>query len=614
MTDQLTTNPRSAKRPSAPDEQGGRTLATLAASAGARYGGAALRHKSADGWEDISYPQLAEIASEIARGLIALGIERGERVAILSNTRPEWTLADLGSLAAGATVAPIYQTNSPEECAYVLTHSEARLVFCEDADQLAKIAAIREQCPALEHVVAFDGRIDGSISLDELRALGSSVSETALERRTASVRPEEVATLVYTSGTTGPPKGCMLSHANLLATIDMYLLRIRFDETHTVFMFLPLAHVLARMAQMASIEAGATIAYWERDPAKILDNLAETRPSHFPSVPRVFEKIYTAASSGLEDQRAVKRALVHWSLDSGRRARDAQRAGKKLGPLARRRYRLADRLVLSKVRALFGGRLQLALTGAAPIAPDVLEFFDSCGIPVLEGYGMTESCAASTLNTEDDRRFGTVGKPLPGTEVRIADDGEILMHGPHVFVGYFKDPEATSATMADGGWLRTGDLGRVDESGFVSITGRKKEIIITSSGKNITPTNIENSLKEHRWISEAVVYGDGRPYLVALITLDPDEAPALAARLGVEADPAAMAHEPLVQAEIQKAVDEVNSHVARIEQVKRFAILEAELSQAAGELTPTLKVKRNVVYDHYADTIDALYAGEREAA
>jgi long-chain acyl-CoA synthetase len=603
------TTRRFGRTPTPPDgADGARTLAGLAASAAARRSGAALRHKVAGRWDGISYPQLGEAVAEIAKGLIALGIERGERVSILSDTRPEWTLVDLGSLAAGATVAPIYQTNSAGECAYVLSHSEARLVFCEDDAQLAKVAAVREQCPALEHVVAFDGSIDGSISLAELRELGRSVDQAALDARIGSVSPDDVATLVYTSGTTGPPKGCMLTHANIVATMDMYVERINFDDTHTVFMFLPLAHALARVAQMVSLDVGATIAYWERDPAKILENLAEVRPSHFPSVPRVFEKIYTAAESGMEDQTRVKRALARWALRTGREARQLERRGGRLGPLARRRYRLADRLVLSKVRALFGGELQLALTGAAPIARDVLEFFDSCGIPVLEGYGMTESCAASTLNSMGEQRFGTVGKPLPGSKVKIAGDGEILMHGPHVFRGYYKDADATADVLADEGWLRTGDLGRLDDDGYLSIIGRKKDIIITSSGKNITPSNIENELKESRWISEAVVYGDGRPYLVALIALDPDELAALAARLGTEPDAADMARDDRVIAEIQAAVDEANSHFARIEQVKRFAILEHGLSQAAGELTPTLKVKRAVVYGRAADTIDNLYS------
>jgi len=422
----------------------------------------------------------------------------------------------------------------------------------------------------------------------------------------AAVAPNDIATLVYTSGTTGPPKGCMLTHANFLATMEMYLQQVEFDDTHTVFMFLPLAHSLARVTQMVALQVGATIAYWTRDPKRLLEDIAEVRPSHLPSVPRVFEKIHTAALSGIEDQQFAKRLMARWALETGRRARSVERRGKQLGRLGRSRRGIADRLVLGKVRDLFGGQLQLALSGAAPIAKDVLEFFDSCGIPILEGYGMTESTAAATLNTKESQRFGSVGKPLPGTEVRTAPDGEILLSGPHVFAGYFKDPEATSETFDDG-WLRTGDLGHIDPEGFVSITGRKKDIIITSSGKNITPTNIENQLKESRWISEAVVYGDGRPYLVALITLDSDELPALAERAGVAPDVATMAHDDRVRAEIQREVDRANEHFARIEQVKRFTILDHELSQAAGELTPTLKVKRSVVYDKYGSKLAALY-------
>jgi len=581
------------------------TLAELAGHTAARHSGPALRHKTERGWEDISYAELGLTAGEIARGLIALGIERGDRVSILGNTRPEWTLCDLGALAAGTTVAPIYQTNSPEECQYVLTHSEARVVFCEE-EQLEKIDQIRERCPALEHVIVFERRVGEDISLDELRQLGAEVTDSALDERVAAVAPNDIATLVYTSGTTGPPKGCMLTHANFLATMEMYLQQVEFDDTHTVFMFLPLAHSLARVTQMVALQVGATIAYWTRDPKRLLEDIAEVRPSHLPSVPRVFEKIHTAALSGIEDQQFAKRLMARWALETGRRARSVERRGKQLGRLGRSRRGIADRLVLGKVRDLFGGQLQLALSGAAPIAKDVLEFFDSCGIPILEGYGMTESTAAATLNTKDSQRFGSVGKPLPGTEVRTAPDGEILLSGPHVFAGYFKDPEATSETFDDG-WLRTGDLGHIDPEGFVSITGRKKDIIITSSGKNITPTNIENQLKESRWISEAVVYGDGRPYLVALITLDSDELPALAERAGVAPDVATMAHDDRVRAEIQREVDRANEHFARIEQVKRFTILDHELSQAAGELTPTLKVKRSVVYDKYGSKLAALY-------
>jgi long-chain acyl-CoA synthetase len=584
-----------------------RTLGDMLLKAAEQHDGAALRWKEDGGWRELSFAELGRAAREIGAGLIELGIERGDRVAILSNTRPEWTLADFGALCAGATLAPIYHTNSPEECRYVLQHSDARVVFCENEEQLAKVREVRAECPELQHVILFEGRADDAMGLDELRARGAEAGDGAVEERVAKSTPDEVATLVYTSGTTGPPKGCMLTHRNFMYVMDAYDRQLDLGDTDglVIFMFLPLAHSLARVTQMVTLDVGGTLAYWQRDPMKLLDDLKEARPTHFPSVPRVFEKIFTAATSGIAEQPAPKRAFVNWALATGRKAREREHQGRPAGRVLGTARRIADHAVLSKVRALFGGELQIALTGAAPISKDVLEFFDACGIPVLEGYGMTESTAACSVNTPRRFRFGTVGPPLPDAEVRIAEDGEILMKGPHVFAGYFKNPEATSETVVDG-WLHTGDLGRC-EDGFVSVTGRKKDLIITSSGKNISPANIEEKLKENRWISEAVVYGDNRPYLVALVTLDTEEAPKLAEQLGVDPDPAALARDPGVRAEIQKAVDECNEHFARIEQVKRFTILDHDLSQASGELTPTMKVKRAVVYDRFAGLFEALY-------
>jgi long-chain acyl-CoA synthetase len=585
---------------------GPRSIGEMLLSSAETHPGTALRWKEDGRWTEMSYAEVGLVAREIARGLIGLGIQAGDRVAILANTRPEWTLVDCGALCAGAVVVPVYHTNSREECRYVLEHSEARLVLCEDADQVAKIEQVRDGLPGLEAIVAITGSA-GDMSLEELRARGATVKPSTVDERVAQVAPYEMATLVYTSGTTGPPKGCMLTHANCMATIEMYVRRMKLSGG-TFFLFLPLAHVMARLTQMFSLHIGATLAYWQRDPAKLLDDLRESDPTHFASVPRMFEKIYTAATAGIAEQSRVKRAIFNWSIATGRAVSRRRQRGEPVGRLLQRRYDLADRLVLSKVRALFGERLEFAISGAAPIAADVLMFFEAAGVHVLEGYGMTESTTAGSVNTLSERRVGTVGRPLPPSEVRIAEDGEILVRGPHVFAGYFKNPEATADAVVDG-WLRTGDLGKLDHDGYLSVTGRKKDIVITSSGKNITPTNIENVLKESRWIVEAVVYGDQRPYLVALITLDPDERPKLAEELGIDPDPAAMAKDERVRAVIQKDVDSTNERFARIEQVKRFAILDHDLSQKAGELTPTLKVKRAVVYDRYADEIARLYDG-----
>jgi long-chain acyl-CoA synthetase len=574
-----------------------------------RHSGVALQF-----WRDgvsayISYPELGTISSEIARGLISLGVQCGDRVAILGLTSAQWTLADCGSLCAGAVVAPIYHTNSPSECAYVLAHSGAKIAICENAAQAAKIAQVRDRCPALEHVVLFEG--DGSelLTLDGLRRLGSEVPPDRVRERLESMHPDDLATLVYTSGTTGPPKGCMLSHRNLLSTARLYIEQLGFEESHSLYQFLPLAHVLARVAQIVALSVGARIIYWTGDPADIVDELHQTSPTHFPAVPRVYEKIHSAAIGRAHEGSRAQRLLFEWALRCGSRARASLTRGKQPDLLTDLQYRVADALVLSRVRAAFGPSLQLGLIGAAPVARELLEFFDACGVLVLEGYGLSETCAAATLNTPDAYRFGTVGRPLPGTEVAIAADGEILIRGPQVFGGYYDDAAATEQALTPDGWLRSGDLGAIDAHGFVTITGRKKDLIITSSGKNITPVNIESELRDQPSITEAVVFGDNRPYLVAMLTLDHEESVKLARRLGIDTDQATIAGDPRVHAEISKQVNAVNDKFARIEQIKRFAILDHDLTQSNGELTPTLKVKRAAVYERYADLFTGLYEG-----
>jgi long-chain acyl-CoA synthetase len=583
---------------------GGQTVAAMALGASERFEGTAIRYHDGGGWTDVSYRELGAIVREIAKGLIALGVEPGERVAILSQTRPEWTYADLGGLCAGATVVPVYQTNSPEECEYVLEHSDARVVFCEDAEQLAKIEGIRARLPELRHVVAFGGVGAGAISLEDLRAGGREVPDEWHDERVSGVSPDDPYTFVYTSGTTGPPKGCVLTHRNCRANTDQVEQVIDLSDDPVFYVFLPLAHVLTREVQMVALDVGATLAYWRRDPVRIIEDVAEVNPTHLPSVPRIFEKIYTRATSA----EGAKAQILQRAVATGRRVRRLEARGEEPGPLLRARHALADRLALSKVRALFGTRMRLALSGAAPIEPSILEFFHACGVFVLEGYGMTETSAVASLNTLGDFRFGTVGRPLPGCDIRIAADGEVLMRGENIFASYHKNDEATAEALVDG-WLHSGDLGELDGDGYLRITGRKKDLIITSSGKNVTPSNLENALKQSRWISQAVVAGDRRSYLVALLTLDPDEARALADKVGADPDPARLAEHDGVRAELQAVVDEVNRRYARIEQVKRFAVLGRDLSQEEGELTPTMKVKRNVVYERHGDVFDRLYDG-----
>jgi long-chain acyl-CoA synthetase len=585
------------------------TLGGLVLEAARRGSAVAIRFPADGRYVSVSYAELGVISRETARGLIALGVQPGDRVAILGSTRAEWTFADCGALCAAAVVVPVYHTNSPEECGYVLGHSEAKAVFCENASQVAKIAAVRERLRRLEHVIVLEGEAPGAIALEELRGRAGDVPQDALRERVESVSGDDLATLVYTSGTTGPPKGCEISHGNLIFTARAYAERLRLDASHSLYQFLPLAHVLARVAQFTVLDVGAQMTFWGGDSKKIVEELAVAQPTHLPAVPRIYEKIHATVVGRVEDGPASRRALFKRAIGQGRALRRRREEGRSIDPIHRVRHKLADALVLSKVRRVFGGRLQAALVGAAPVAGELLEFFDACGVPVLEGYGLTESCAAATLNTASELRFGTVGRPLPGTQLRIADDGEILIKGPHVFKGYCKDRQATREAIDAEGWLASGDLGAITEDGYLEVTGRKKDLIITSSGKNVTPVNIENALRDTRWISEAVVYGDRRPYLVAAVTLDRDEQVKLAGRLGIAPDPAVMAHHERVLECLQHDVDAVNARLARIEQIKRFAILEHDLSQDRGELTPTLKVKRAVVYERYAELFDALYRG-----
>jgi long-chain acyl-CoA synthetase len=590
---------------------GSKTLADLLTLAIEKHASfIALRYKdqARGDWVDVSYPELGLVVKELSLGLQDLGIEARDKVGILSNTRPEWTYFDFAILCAGGTVVPTYQTNSPEECHYVLEHSESKAVVIEDSEQLEKIRKIRSQLPNLEHVISIEPiEADDVITISALRERGRSRPQEDFDARVSGVQPSDVATCIYTSGTTGPPKGCIIDHANWRFMLDTAEEDGVLVQNEVVYLFLPLAHAFARLIQLLSVDVGGTLAYWEKDPNKIIPNLAEVRPTYFPSVPRMFEKIYATAIGTVEKASPIKRAIFRWAVRTGRKVRELEQEAKQPGPILKRQYEFADKQVLSKVRALFGGRIKECVTGAAPISPEILEFFWACGVPVMEGYGMTETSTGFTINRVDDFKFGSVGKPFRGCEIKIAPDGEVLLKGPNIFRGYYKNEVATRETIKDG-WLYTGDLGRLDEDGFLYITGRKKDIIITAGGKNITPANLENGLKQNQYISQAVVYGDRRAYLTALITLDPEAIVALATEHGWgTTDVAELSRRPEVEEIVQKAVDEVNSKVARVEQIKKLTILPHDLSQETGELTPTLKVKRNIVYEKYAKDFDRLY-------
>jgi long-chain acyl-CoA synthetase len=514
-----------------------------------------------DAWREVSWDEAEGRVDALSRALLAHGVHRGDAVAVLARTRLEWILLDWAIMSIGAVVVGLYPTSSAAECEYILGHSEAVLAFVEDDEQQAKLASV------------FHGPV---VRFDELDAFERSAGNDAPE----PVAEDDLATLIYTSGTTGPPKGCMLSHKNLV-TAAIRVRNTLQNENDVVLLFLPMAHSFARIAHQGASFHGSTLALVS-DVSRVPEALQRTHPTIFPAVPRVYEKIHANVVGEIERSSGLKRAIGRWALRVGATKSRSSLQG-----------RLADALVLKKVRDRLGGRIRIGISGAAPLGVDVLEFFRSLNMLVIEGYGLTETSSSLSVNDPDDYRFGTVGRAVDGSEIRIEDDGEILVRSDTVFGGYFKDPEATAAAFTEDGFFRTGDVGEIDADGFVKITDRKKDIIITAGGKNIAPQNLENALKASRFVSQALVVGDRRPYVTALITLDWDEVN------GSGRDP-----EPLVQ----EIVDGVNRDRVRVEQIKRFAILPRDFTQEAGELTPTLKLRRRVVQEHFGEEIEALYA------
>jgi long-chain acyl-CoA synthetase len=588
-------------------EELAQTVAALPRSAAQRFGDRiAARSKVGQDWHELSYAEAGEAIDEIALGLIELGIEPGDRVSILSDTRVEWTLASYGISAAAGVVVPIYPTSSPRECQWVLSNSGARLVICENEDQRAKIEQIRDGLPELEHVIGI-AKGAGELTLAQLRERGRAGDRAQLAERQSQVTPNDAYTIIYTSGTTGAPKGVVLTHANAMSVCQMVEELAFVQPGEKTYLYLPLAHSFALTAQLASFDQGTTIVYYGGETKQILGELIETEPTYLPSVPRIFEKLYTAATKLQEQASEEDRERFQQAIKLGVEVRSLRERGESVPDEKQRAFDRADEQIFTRVRDLFGGQIRQAVTGAAPIAPEILEFFYAAGVPVLEGWGMTETTAVGTVATLEHFRFGTVGRPMPGVELRIAEqDSEILIKGPNVFREYWRNPQATAEALIDG-WLHTGDVGELDDDGFLKITGRKKDIIITAGGKNLTPSNIENDLKQSRFISQAMMYGDRRPYPVALITLDPEEIVPWAKEQGLPEELDALSKTDEVRQLVQRELDRANQHYAQVEQIKKFAILDHDLSIDGGELTPTLKVKRNVIHDRYAELFDSLY-------
>jgi long-chain acyl-CoA synthetase len=566
-------------------------------------------------WKTLTWHEVGEVVRELALGLIALGRQKGDAVALLSASRAEWVQGDFAIFSAGCITVPVYPTYPPDLIAYVVNDSASRTIIVEDPAQLAKVLEARDKMPALEHIVVMTG-YDATQppkmvqTWQMLRRLGreaAAAQMSTLTQRIGATKPDDLASIVYTSGTTGPPKGVMQTHGNHIAAQRNCETAAPCEEGWVHLLFLPLAHSFARLEAFLGVYRGLCTAFAE-NLEKVGDNLKEVRPHFICSVPRVFEKVYAKILAGVEAGPPLKKKIFRWAIGVGREVSRHQQRGQPLPPALKLKRGLAHKLVFSKLHAALGGRLQWAISGGAPLSREIAEFFHAAGILILEGYGLTETCPAGTFNRPTRFKFGSVGQPLDNVEIKIAADGEILIRGANVAKGYLKQSEATAEVFEPSGWFHSGDIGRIDEDGFVFITDRKKDLIVTAGGMNIAPQNIENMLKADPFISQAMVYGDRKPYPVALITVNPEELTKFAREHGIVAtDPAVIVKHPKVVDRIGRTVEEKNSQLQSYARIKKFAILPADFTQEGGELTPTLKVKRKVVSNKYLNAIEELY-------
>ncbi|MDD7968162.1 AMP-dependent synthetase/ligase [Actinomycetospora lemnae] len=567
----------------------------------------AYRRLVGDAWQDVTFAGFRDEVAAVAKGFLAAGLQPGDRVGLISQTRYEWTLIDYALWAAGAVTLPIYETSSADQVEWCLSDSGARGVVVESDEHRAIVEGLREKLPDLGHVWQIDGSGGAVGAVDALREAGAGVDDATLEQRRTSVHADDLATLIYTSGTTGRPKGCEITHRNLL--FEVRAVADTFSDLmqpgNSTLLFLPLAHIFARVIQCAAMEYRYVIGHFA-DTKKLTTELPRFQPDFLLSVPRVFEKVYNGAKAKAHNEGkgrifdiAEATAVAYSrSLDDG-------------GPgiALRLRHALFDKLVYSKLRAALGGRCTGAVSGGSALGARIGHFFRGVGVPIHEGYGLTETSAAITANPNRAIKVGTVGKPIPGVTIAVADDGEVLAKGDVVFRGYWNNPEATASTIVDG-WFHTGDLGSLDDDGYLSITGRKKELIVTAGGKNVAPAVLEDRVRAHRLVSQALVVGDNRPYVGALITLDPEALPGWSSEHGKDAsDPASLADDPDIQAEISGAIEEANKAVSRAEAIRQWRILSSDFTEESGELTPTMKLKRNVIAEKRADDIEAVYQG-----
>jgi len=566
-------------------------------------------------WKTLTWKEVGQAVRELAAGLLALGRKKGDAVGILSASRAEWVHADFAIFSVGCVTIPIYPTYPADLIQYIVNDAGVRTLFVEDTTQLAKVLEVQGKMEGLEQIILIQAEAGKTPNpwvqtWEQLRRLGRDSLDrvrSELEARRAGGRSDDVATIVYTSGTTGPPKGVVQTHGNHMAALDSAAQTTSIAEGDVHLLFLPLAHSFARLEAFIGIHRGLTTAFAENID-KLRDNLPEVRPHFLCSVPRVFEKVYAGVLAKAEAGSPLKKKIFRWAVGVGKEVSRLKQAGKPVPGLLAFKYRIASKLVFSKMHAALGGRLRFAVSGGAPLSREIAEFFHAAGILILEGYGLTETCPVLTNNREDKFKFGSVGLPLPGEEIRIAPDGEILGRGGNIAKGYFKKPDATAEVFLADGWFATGDIGTLDEDGFLFITDRKKDLIVTAGGMNIAPQNIENLLKGDPFVSQVMVYGDRRPFPVALITLNPDELTAFAKAEGIlTPDSAALTRHPRVVERVSRIVEERNGELQSYAKIKKFTILAGDFTVENGFLTPTLKVKRKVIRDKYQDALDQLY-------
>jgi long-chain acyl-CoA synthetase len=570
----------------------------------------AFKHKRDGNWFDITWTEAKETVQRVSKSLIALKMEKGSKASILSQTRLEWSLCDFGIVSCGVVTVGIYHSNLPDGCAYILDHSDSEMVFVEDAEQLAKVLEVKGRLPNLRHIVIFDGPSDPArdvMSWEDFLDVGADVPDEEVVRRGEELGLEDLASLVYTSGTTGEPKGVMITHGNLVfiswtASESLYM-----EPFFTTLLFLPLAHVFARLIVYVCLRKAVPVAFAESFNT-VVQNLQEIRPHFIASVPRVYEKAYDKIVSGAADAGGIKLKLFYWALGVGRKVGELKKQKQPIPAGLALQHKIAHKLVLHKIVDIFGGRLEWSVSGAAPLNKAIAEFFHACGVLILEGIGMTENTSFSHVNRFDNYKFGTVGQLGPEVEHRIASDGELLTRGANTMQGYYKNPEATAETIDEEGWLHTGDIGEIDEEGFLRITDRKKDLIITAGGKNVAPQHVEQILRTSHYIGQAVAVGDRKKFLSAIITLDPETVPEWAAQndlgdLSLEE----LAVHPRVHKLIEMEIEKKNKGLASYESIKKFEIVPRDFSIEGGELTPTLKVKRKVVVEKYKDEIESLY-------